>query len=169
MVVGGLCSGQTKLLVQNLERVISVAKVGPEIDLPRIAPAGSLIAAQLQRLLCRRCQRRRLLQRYLVSRKQCKQVRDVAMVHLRGVQIPVVPPLLQLACLSNLKRLKSLLRCLKPGAQRIIHAQNLAGRDGVGEYVPDDLALHGGAIDDGCDDPAIGTKLVLGRKRRRCD
>ena len=92
---------------QELQDVVGVVAVGeprPEIDPPRRRPARRLIAANFERPFHGRGELRRAPDVDVVAGKQAEQVRDMPVMDLGRLHVPVVEPFLQLAGAADLQR-----------------------------------------------------------------
>ena len=147
---------------ENLVGVLGVLQTGPEVQPPADAPAGGVVAANLQRLSHRGGQFGRAAQRDLVAGKKSVKMRHVAVMNVRGLHVPVFQPFLELACFADLIRREP---CASGGelfAEIFVHAENFRRADAVAEQVADDLHVHRRS---GADADAFGV-LVFRRQRR---
>jgi len=74
--------------------VFAVAEPRPEIDAPGGGPSGGLIAADFERFLRGGGELRRIARVDLPARIEPEQVRNVAMVDVLRLEIPVFEPFL---------------------------------------------------------------------------
>src|SRR4051812_41110279 len=98
----GICALGAEQKLENLVRVIAVAEMRPQIHSPGRGPSGRLVASDLQRLARSGRELGRIAHVDLVAREYAEQVRDVAMVQIRRLEIPVLEPFLKLAGLADL-------------------------------------------------------------------
>src|ERR1039458_5189280 len=82
---------------QNLEGVVAVGQVVPEVDAPGGGPAGGLVAANFQRFFRGGGEFRRAAQGDVVAGEKAVEVGDVAMMDVGGLHVPVFQPFLELA------------------------------------------------------------------------
>ena len=93
---------QVQHITDYLIGVVAILHTGPEVDLPADAPTRSHVAALQQRLLCRLEELRMGVWRYLVARIETVEVRYVAVLVARVVQI--LQPLLKLVVAPDAHR-----------------------------------------------------------------
>jgi len=151
--------------LENLIRVLGVLEPGPEVQPPADAPAGGVVAANLQRLADRRRQLGRVVYVDLIARIQAVQVGDVAMMDVARLHVPVFEPLLKLAFLADLVRRQAGPRRLDLVAELSVHIENRRGVNAVREQIAKDLAVHRRP---GTDRDAIFVP-ILRRQRWACD
>ena len=118
-------------------------QAGPEVQPPAEAPAGGVVAADLQRACGGGGQLRRAAERDLGAGEEAVEVRDVAVVEVAGLHVPVFEPLLQLPGLADLVR-----REPRRGPRRVRRGSSAsmprisAAAMQCGEQVADDLHVH---------------------------
>ncbi len=131
--------GALELLGEHLVGVVAVQQPCPEVDLPRLGPAGAAVAARGQRDLGRLGLRRARFD--LVGGVQGVQVGDVPVGV--GPCVPVALPLLELAPGADAQAGVELGQGRAHlGAEARVHVQLLGRGQGVAEHLADDLLRH---------------------------
>ena len=133
----------------------------PQAEAPRRRPARGLVATNLQRLLHRRREFRRAAQRDVAPRIQAVEMRDVAMMDVLRLHVPILQPFLQLPRAPDLIRREPGARDGKLLAQVCVHAEGFRRLDRVREQVAQDLHVHRRPGADG------GTERMLVLRRQR--
>src|SRR5205085_10403261 len=86
----------------------------------------------------------------LRARKQSVKMRDVAVMNLRRIHVPIFQPLLQLSGMSYLIWCETCAHAFKLVAQIKIHAQNLCRLNRIREEIAQYLFIHRWTGDDAC-------------------
>ena len=151
--------------LQDVVRVVAFAEAGPEVEPPGDAPPRRLVAADLEGPAGGGGERGLALDGDLAAREEGVEMRDVAVVDLGSLHVPVVEPLLELAGGADLVWRQARARGGEGRAQGRVDAEGLGGLDAVGEEVAQDLGVHRRA---GAEAGAVRVD-VLGRERRAGD
>ena len=133
---------RTQQETENAKRMVAISKPGPKIDAPRRRPSRRLIAADLKGTLCRGCQFRRIPAIDLPTRIEAEQVRNVTMMDVLRLHVPIFQPFLQLPCAADLFRREASAGRRQFCAKIGIDPEDLSRMNGIGKKIAKDLHVH---------------------------
>ena len=132
---------ERKHIRNNLECMVPIPKPCPEIDFPSKTPAGSHIPPLLKSHLGGIEKLRCIKGIYLIGRIKPVQMRYMTMFVVRIISI--LHPLLKLSEAADLHRRQFGHSDRKAVPIRTVHVKNFRSPYYTGEYIPNNLVIHG--------------------------
>ena len=151
-------------ILQNAESMVAFVQPRPEVDAPGRAPAGGLIAADLQGFLHGGGEFGRGVHIHSCTRKQAVQMRDVAVMQLVRLEVQIGQPFLQLAGAANLHRREPRPRGGNLPGEWLVRAENFRRAEAVVEQIAEDFQIHRRP---GANAGLRGRRIAIFRRERR--
>src|SRR5581483_2325665 len=122
---------------KNFVGMVAVAQARPKVYAPADTPAGGVVAADLQRTPSGRGKLRRPVHVDLPAWVEPVEMRDVTMVDLRRLHVPILEPLLKLPGLADAARRQPGARVTHRRSKLVLDAELGGGREQRFEQVAD--------------------------------